>query len=249
MEKIEAATLTRLPRYHQILRQMAQQGRQYVSSDHLARQLKVDASLVRKDLVGAATGVQKLGYHVLLTLEKIEDLLGMRNSKEAFLTGAGSLGRALMAYPGFTQYGLKITAAFDVDPAKVGETVGGVPVLPVDRLEGLMRRMNIRIGIVAVPADAAQGVVDAMVGAGALAIWNFAPVTLQVPSNVIVRDENLAAGFALLSYALARRMNERSGSDAGSWGFEPADHEPVVDDGPVSKQTAGVGDPALSEGE
>jgi redox-sensing transcriptional repressor len=223
MQKVDAATLKRLPQYHQILRQMAQRGRQYVSSDHLARLLKVDPSLVRKDLAGAATGVQKLGYHVPLTLEKIEDLLGMRNTKEAFLAGAGSLGRALMAYPGFAQYGLKITAAFDVDPAQVGEIVGGVQVLPVDRLEGLMRRMSIRIGIIAVPADAAQGVVDAMVRAGALAIWNFAPVTLQAPSNVIVRNENLAAGFALLSYELERSLNERSGIDDRSADDQPAD--------------------------
>jgi len=128
----------------------------------------------------------------------------------------------MMAYPGFERYGLKIAVAFDADLAKVGEGVRGVQVLAVDRLEDLMRRMSIRIGIIAVPADAAQVVADAMVRAGALAIWNFAPVTLQVPSDVIVRDENQAAGFALLSYELERRLNERSGIDDKSGDDQPA---------------------------
>lgn len=241
MRKIELATLTRLPQYHQILRQMVQSGRQYVSSDHLAQRLRVDPSLVRRDLVSIATGVQKLGYHVPSTLKQIEDLLGMRNTKEAFLAGAGSLGRALMTYPGFDPYGLKIVAGFDVDPARVGQTVGGIQVLPADTMEGLMRRMSIRIGIIAVPAEAAQGVAEAMVRAGALAIWNFAPVALQTPDNVIVRNENLAAGFALLSYSLERRLKEESAINDSSTENEPAD------DDTTSGQPAGTTAPALSE--
>ncbi|HAP31820.1 MAG TPA: redox-sensing transcriptional repressor Rex [Firmicutes bacterium] len=213
MPKVDVATVTRLPKYHQILQNMKQQGQKYASSGHLAQLLNVDPSLVRKDLACVATGVQKLGYPVHLTMEKIENLLGMRNTKEAFLAGAGSLGRALMAYPGFKQYGLRITAAFDADPAKAGDIVGGVQVLPIEKLADLMRRMSIMIGIIAVPVDTAQEVADLMIKAGALAIWNFAPITLQIPDNVIVRNENLAAGYALLSYELEQNLYRRGEID------------------------------------
>lgn len=209
MRKLDLAAVIRLPQYHQILQTMRRQGQKYASSSHLAQLLSVDPSLVRKDLACVATGVQKLGYPIQLTMEKIEHLLGMRNTKEAFLAGAGSLGRALMAYPGFKQYGLSIIAAFDADPAKAGGAVGEVKVLPIEKLAGLMRRMNIMIGIIAVPAEAAQGVADLMEKAGALALWNFAPVMLQMPDHVIVRNENLAAGYALLSYELEQSLNIR----------------------------------------
>lgn len=213
MVKVEVATVKRLPQYHQILQTMKQRGQEYISSEQFASFLNVDPSLVRKDLLCVATGVQKLGYPVYLTLEKIEELFGMRNTKEAFLAGAGSLGRSLMAYPGFKQYGLKIIVAFDTDPAKVGQVVGTVKVLPAEKIFDLMRRMSIRIGIIAVPTEAAQKVADLMVMAGVLAIWNFAPVTLQTPDNVIVRNENLAVGYALLSYELEQSIIQRSEVD------------------------------------
>ncbi len=232
MQRLEVAMVKRLPQYYQILNKMKQHGQEYISSEHFARLLNVDPSLVRRDLSCLATGIQKLGYPVRLTMERIGQLLGMRNTKEAFLAGAGSLGRALMAYSGLKEYGLKITAAFDADPAKAGEIVGGVKVLPAEKLADLMSRMNISIGIIAVPADTAQGVADVMVGAGALAIWNFAPMTLQVPGNVIVRNENLAAGYMLLSYELEQNLSRRSES---------------IDEKHVNEQAAG--EQALPQGE
>jgi len=219
--RLNAATVERLPRYFQILRALRARGREYVSSEHLARLLKVDPSLVRKDLAWMDSGLQKVGYHVASTLEKIEGVLGMHNTKEAFLVGAGSLGRALMGYRGFSEYGLKILAAFDIDEWKVGGTVGGIEVLPMSKFADLVRRLNVRIGIVTVPAEAAQAVADEMVTAGVVAIWNFAPVTLDVPDNVVVRNENLAAGFALLSYELERALNiRRSETASGDDGIE-----------------------------
>jgi redox-sensing transcriptional repressor len=209
MRKLDMATVTRLPQYHQILQKMKHQGREYVSSEHLAQIFHVDANLVRKDLAFLTTGVQKLGYPVLPTIEKIEEFLGMRNAKEAFLIGAGWLGHALMTYQGFKQYGLKITAAFDSDQAKVGGSVGEVKVLPIEKLRDLMPRMNIKIGIITVPADAAQEVADLLVESGALAIWNFAPVNLQLPPRVIVKNENLAASYALLSYDLEKILSRQ----------------------------------------
>lgn len=206
MRKISAAVLTRLPHYYQILADLRERGREFVSSEHLGRLMGIDDSLVRKDLSGVVSGVQRVGYHVPTTVARLEEVLGLANAKEAFLVGAGSLGRALLRYTGFEQYGLKIVAAFDSDAAVIGQRVANIPILALGDLEDMTRRMKIRIGIVTVPAATAQEVVDRMVRSGIAAIWNFAPVALVVPAEVIVRNENLAAGFSLLSYELHGRM-------------------------------------------
>jgi redox-sensing transcriptional repressor len=206
MPKVSAAVLSRLPHYYQILSDLRARGREFVSSEHLGRLLGVDDSLVRKDLMSVVSGVQRVGYHVPTTIARIEEILGLANTKDACLVGAGSLGRALLRYPGFEQYGMKIVAAFDSDPAAVGSQVAGVPVLGLSEIEYMIARLKIRIGIITVPAAAAQAVADAMVRSGIMAIWNFAPVALVVPPEVIVRNENLAAGLSLISYQLQEKM-------------------------------------------
>jgi redox-sensing transcriptional repressor len=207
MRKVSAAVLTRLPHYYQILADLRERGREFVSSEHLGRLMGVDDSLVRKDLSGVVAGVQRVGYHVPTTVARIEEVLGLANTKEALLVGAGSLGRALLRYTGFEQYGLKIVAAFDSDPAVKGTRIANIPVLCASELEDMTRRMKIRIGIITVPASVAQEVADRMVRSGMTAIWNFAPVALVVSEDVILRNENLAAGFSLLSYELQGRLS------------------------------------------
>ncbi len=206
MKRFSYAVLKRLPRYYQLLLARQEQGWEFVSSEILARSLNVDASLVRKDLVGIETGLPKVGYHIPATLWKIRDILGMNNVNEALLVGAGSLGRALLGHNEFEQYGLKILAAFDKDERKIGQLLSDVEVLPVSKLENITRRLKINIGIITVPPKAAQEVAEQLVKGGVMAIWNFAPVSLQVPTKVIVRNESLAAGFALLSYDLQQEL-------------------------------------------
>ncbi len=115
-------------------------------------------------------------------------------------------GTRALSYGGFAQYGLNIVARFDVDPRVVGISINEKPVLPVEKLEGLCRRMNIRLGIVAVPEGAAQGVCDALVRGGVLAVWNFAPAHLRVPKHVLVHNENMASSLAVLSNHLTRQL-------------------------------------------
>jgi len=206
MPRVSAAVLSRLPRYYQILTDLRARGREFVSSEHLGRLLGVDDSLVRKDLMSVVSGVQRVGYHVATTIGRIEEVLGLANTKDACLVGTGSLGRALLRYPGFEEYGMKIVAAFDHDPAVIGSRVEDVPVFGFSEIEPLIARLKIRIGIITVPAAEAQGVADGMVRSGIMALWNFAPVALVVPPEVIVRNENLAAGLSLISYELQEKM-------------------------------------------
>lgn len=203
-------TLRRLPAYHALLKGQ-DSGQETVSCTQIAAALHLDPTQVRKDL--AATGIvgrPRVGYRVPQLIGAIEGFLGWNNATDAFLAGAGSLGSALLGYRGFTEYGLSIVAAFDTDPAKVGAVVHGVRVLPLDKLRRLAGRMSIRIGIIAVPAAAAQSVADLMVEGGIRGLWSFAPVTLEVPEHVIVEEERLSSSLAVLSGKLRHRLRSEA---------------------------------------
>jgi redox-sensing transcriptional repressor len=197
---ISSPTLARLPTYIRCLREFVASGGLLIPSDELAIAASVHPTQVRRDLALFAVGTAGIGYPARELLAHLESLLGLHGSTEAVIVGAGNLGSALAAYPGFAQYGLTILALFDADPAKVGTQVDGKPVLALEKLATLPARLGLKIGIICVPADQAQAVADLMVAAGIIAIWNFAPVQLKVPTHVYVRQEDLAAQLALLSY-------------------------------------------------
>jgi redox-sensing transcriptional repressor len=132
----------------------------------------------------------------------MEDFLGYNNAHDAFIVGAGHLGQALLGYEGFEDYGLHIVAAFDSDPAKADMLVAGKKVLPMEKLEDMVRRLHILIGILAVPSYEAQAVCDRMIAAGIKAVWNFTPFHLTVPEGVIVQHENMATSLAVLANKL-----------------------------------------------
>jgi redox-sensing transcriptional repressor len=201
-------TLRRLPRYLQLARSLTP-ARPVVSSAYIGERLGLDAVQVRKDLQCAGlVGRPKIGFEVPKMVGTLESLLGWNNVRQAFLVGAGSLGSALLGHGRFKEAGFEIVAAFDTDPKKVGTELHGKPVLPVEKLSSLIRRMHILVGVVAVPAPAAQHVADLMCAAGIRALWNFAPVRLAVPEDVIVQDEDLLAGLATLTQKLAARLHE-----------------------------------------
>ncbi len=197
--------LGRLASYHQIAATAAERGQTSISSAYLADLLGIDASLVRKDMAAAAiVGRPKVGYELAEVLARLEQVLGLTVRSEAILIGCGHLGTALAGYPGFAKYGLELVGAFDSDPAKVGASVGGLNVLPVEKCRSLIETFRVRIAILAVPASAAQPLTDLLVSHGIRAIWNFAPVVLSVPPGIVVRDENLALGLARLLHNLSQ---------------------------------------------
>ena len=207
LKGIPEASLRRLPEYHHVLQEMETSGQQHVSCSDIARELGLDPTQVRKDI--EATGIvgrPKVGYPLAALIRWIEQFLGWNNTKDAFLAGAGSLGRALLGYEKFRQFGLNIVAAFDVDPYKVGQQLHGKEVIHVDRLAPLARQMHIHLGVIATPAAAAQSVADRMIEGGIRAIWNLAPAHLRVPDFVILQNEDLYNSFAALSFKLEQRM-------------------------------------------
>lgn len=195
--------MRRIPRYHQILVDLEARGEAFVSSRYLAGICEIDDTQVRKDVsVIGYRGKPKAGYSVPGLRAAIGDFLGINYENTAVLIGAGKLGSALAEYPGLADYGLKLVAVFDNDPAKIGRIVGDLSVLPVESLPRVARSYRIGIAIITVPKAAAQAVCDRVVSLGVKGIWNFAPVQLEVPDEVILRNENIAIGLAILSHFL-----------------------------------------------
>ena len=193
---ISRATLGRLPVYLQFLRTVKDE---HISAAAIARALGLGEVLVRKDLnLVCGQGKPKTGYETDTLLGSITAALGIQSVTEAVLIGAGKLGTALMDYSGFRDYGLEIIAAFDQDQAKVTESAGSKPVYPMEQLRRFCQIHDIKIGIITVPADAAQSVCSQLVDSGIEAVWNFSPVILTVPEGVALQNENLALSLAHL---------------------------------------------------
>jgi redox-sensing transcriptional repressor len=208
---IPKQTLLRLPTYLTVLKKLEKEGRQDISATIIAEMLKLNHVQVRKDLASVSTGGRpKTGYNVQKLTAEIESFLGYDNINNAVLIGAGNLGKALLFYNGFQNFGLEILAAFDVDESCTGTKINGKTIFPMEKLENLCKRMKIHIGIITVPEENAQQVCDCLVKSGILAVWNFSPVALQVPEGILVQNENMAASLALLSNHLAKKIKDNT---------------------------------------
>lgn len=200
-------TVKRIPAYLAVLKELEEAGQVTVSTTDVARRLSLNPIQVRKDL--ALTGIAgrpKIGYVTAELIAGIYDFLGWQNTKDAVLVGAGALGTALLGYKGFSGYGLRITAAFDAGKRLIGKNIHGRVVQPMDELESFIKETNVRIGIITVPPEAAQEVAYQFVRAGIRGIWNFSPEKLAVPDQVVVQNEDLSAGLALLSVKLSEKL-------------------------------------------
>lgn len=208
-QKISTKTLQRLPIYLNLLKQKQEKGVVNISAGIIAEELGLVEIQVRKDLASVSKGGKpKIGYVLSELAADIELALGYGNKNDAVLIGAGKLGKALLGYNGFKEYGLNIVAAFDTDKSAVGTDENGTKILHADELEELCRRMNIRIGIITVPAQNAQAVCDRLINVGVIAVWNFAPTHLKTPAGILVKNENMAVSLAELSKHLTDSISK-----------------------------------------
>ena len=194
-------TMNRLPLYYNFIIEKQRENLQNVSSTMIAKSLKLNNIQVRKDLasISSLPGKPRVGFDVQTILNDLERVLGCKNLDEVILVGVGRLGRTLLNYNGFHKYNLDIVASFDVDKDKVGAVINGKPVFGIETLKSFVEEHDIKIGIITVSGNAAQKVCDMLVDAGIKAIWNFAPVHLELPDGIIIKHENLAASLALLT--------------------------------------------------
>lgn len=209
MEKcsVSKATLGRLPYYLQHIKLLRENGNEYISATTIAKSLSLGEVQVRKDLNSVSgAGRPKIGYAVEDLIKSIEDVLGCNDLTKAVIVGAGKLGRALLNFDGFSEYGIEISAAFDIAPSKRDETQK--PILPISDFAAYCKENNIKIGVITVNESAAQGVCNLMVENNIEAIWSFTPQKLNVPDNVLVKQVNLALSLAHLNNQLVNKNTE-----------------------------------------
>ena len=202
--------LMRMPIYRNYLQDKLRKGVAEISAPVMARELKLNEEKVRKDisLVSSQEGKPRQGRDVELLIKDIEEFIGYNTRTNAVLVGVGHLGSALLAYQGFSEYGIDICMAFDANPERDGEVIAGKRVYYTKNMSMLCRIMDIKIAIITVPAQYAQNVCDILIDAGVKAIWNFAPTHLIVPSDVVVYNENMAASLAVLSRSIIEEKGE-----------------------------------------
>ncbi len=222
MEKhIPDIVIHRLPIYLRALELMARAGHDITSSQELGQRLGISSAQIRKDLSHFGEfGKQGTGYDVDFLRQQLRQILHVDRVWDMALVGAGDLGRALAHYKGFENRGFRIAAIFDVDPRKVGKPLAGIPVEHTSRIPELLPARGIRIGIIAVPAEAAQSVADLLIEGRVQALLNYAPIRLSVPDEVLVEYIDPVIALQSMTYYLGARQ----GSGQNRSQAEPAGH-------------------------
>jgi redox-sensing transcriptional repressor len=199
-DRLTVGVAARLSRYLQVLTQARKMGKQRISSQEIAEYTNINATQIRRDLSAFGKfGKRGVGYDIEKLLGQIRGILRTQGQHNIALIGAGRLGQAIASSPIFAEHGINIAAVFDKDQAKVGQTVGKVAVSDYAELPEAVREKNIIVGVLAVPATAAQGAANDLVGAGVKIIFNYSEALLETPSDVTVHTSNPAVE---LLYAL-----------------------------------------------
>lgn len=201
--KIPEATVMRLTLYSLYLEQEEMQGVQTVSSGDIADGVGVSSAQVRKDLAYFGEfGIRGVGYNTSELYQQIKRILGLNREWPVVLVGAGKLGSALALYEGFIKRGFRIVGVFDNDPLRIGTMLGKMPVFPDSQLEEVIRRERVLMGMITVPAAAAQEVAERLVRAGVKAVINFSPRVLSLPGDVAVRHVDFSVYLGMLTFSL-----------------------------------------------
>jgi redox-sensing transcriptional repressor len=203
---IPEATVARLPVYLRALTSLSERGIASASSEDLASSAGVNSAKLRKDLSYLGSyGTRGVGYDVEYLRYQIAREIGVTQDWPVVIVGIGNLGHALANYSGFSSRGFRIVALLDSDPGRLGEQLGDLSIRGFDEIEGLVKELDIAIGVIATPAPSAQDVCDRLVGAGVTSILNFAPTVLNVPDGVDVRKVDLSIELQILAYHEQRK--------------------------------------------
>jgi redox-sensing transcriptional repressor len=201
--EIPPVVIDRLPLYTRALAALETEGRDVVSSQELGGRLGVTPAQIRKDLsYFGRFGKQGRGYNVRKLLEELHRILGLDRQWRMALVGVGKLGRAILSYEGFAPQGFRIVEAFDSDPGRIGRQLDSLTVKDARDLEATLSANPVDVGIVAVPAETAQKVIDVLVKCGVRAILNYAPIAARVPLGVYLKRIEPVLALQSMTYYL-----------------------------------------------
>lgn len=205
-----APAMRRMPTYLHKLKELQEEGEEYISTTFLARYMSVAPIIVRKDFeLTDVEGIPGKGYKISVLIDEVSRFLGWDTVTKTYLVGVGALGSALLGHEEFASYGMDIVRVFDSSPVKIGTLIRGHEVFDFREMPRFASDDNPRLAIICVGPDQAQPVADSLVACGVKAIWNFANVCLDVPSGVVVQREVLAGSYALLSRKMLELTNPK----------------------------------------
>lgn len=208
-KRISKAVISRLPRYYRYLGELIQEKVERISSKELSIRMKVTASQIRQDLNNfGGFGQQGYGYNVEYLYNEIAKILGLDKDYNLIIVGAGNLGTALTNYTDFAKRGFYVKKAFDVKPELIGKKIGEIEILGMDKLPEYIKNNQIDIAALTVPKEIATDTAAKLVKYGIKAIWNFAPVDLRLPKDVVVETIHLSDTLMRLSYSLKDRASK-----------------------------------------
>lgn len=205
---ISDAVIRRMPAYNRHLRELEEAGIPQISSQDLGEKMGLTPSQIRQDINSfGGFGRQGFGYPVHELREHIRHIMGLDQPHRMVIIGAGRMGQAVANYAGFGRLGFETVAMFDIDPDRIAQSTEELPIYPAEELPRRLPGLEAEIGVLAVPAPAAQEISEQLYQSGIRAIWNFAPVDLRVPRDMVVMNVHLSDTLSILSY----RMNHRDG--------------------------------------
>lgn len=209
--KVSNNVIRRLPRYLRKLDELTEAGISRISSFDMGQQLGLTPSQIRQDLsCFGGFGQQGYGYSVLALREQIAAILGMNRGYRAILIGVGNIGHAMIDNFCFSDWGVTLSAAFDIKPELIGSSFNGTAVYSMDELERYLGENPVDIAVLTVPKDAALPVTERLIASGIDAIWNFTNVELTEPdSNVLVENVHFSDSLLSLSYYISERKDEQ----------------------------------------
>lgn len=208
-KNISPAVIKRLPRYYRYLGDLLKSGIDRISSKDLSEKMQVTASQIRQDLNNfGGFGQQGYGYNVEYLYNEIAKILGLDKDYNIIIVGAGNLGTAITNYTDFAKRGFYIRKAFDVKPELIGKKIGEIEILGMDSLPDYIKNNQVDIAAITVPKEIATETATKLVKCGIKAIWNFAPVDLRLPKDVIVETIHLSDTLMRLSYSLKNKTSK-----------------------------------------
>ncbi|EFI41522.1 MULTISPECIES: redox-sensing transcriptional repressor Rex [Peptoniphilus] len=203
VNRVSETVIRRLPIYHRYLTEILDKKIERISSSELSNLTGFTASQIRQDLNNfGGFGQQGYGYNVSDLRDEIGNILGMDHIYKTIVIGAGRLGSAIARYSGFRKSGFKIQALFDSDKDIVGNDIDSIPILDADDLEEYVRTNKIDVAIITVPKDHAVEVINDLISYKIKGIWNFAPIDISVPDDVVIENVRLNDSLLKLSYYL-----------------------------------------------
>lgn len=206
MKKVSDAVIRRLPKYYRHLAELEREGVEKISSSELSKKMGLNASQIRQDFnCFGGFGQQGFGYYVKVLKGEIQSILGLKNRYNAIIVGMGNIGQALASYDNFAREGFFVLGAFDVSKDLVGRSVKGVSIMPMEQMKGFVEQNDVNLGIICTPEQYAAQTAQMLSDCGVKAIWNFAPIDIQMEST-IVENVHLSDSLYILSYRINEQM-------------------------------------------